>query len=116
MGGTWGARLSDPGAKQNWKKSWEKILESDEAYSPRSSYGDDQALLELYVWYPWAHKDVIEHDSYNCRIYHNSIGFPTKRISGVNNFVGALTSERKRLWIKCPKACRRMGHEDWEYC
>ena len=117
LGGTWGARITEPGVRREWKKSWEKMLGDKLAFAPRSAKGPDQDLLKFYVW-PWGKNMAMEHDSYRCHVYKNSIGFPTQRKDEVNNFVASVVSVQglDHLWQKCPEQCRRKGHQDWDYC
>ena len=76
----------------------------------------DQTLLAKYVW-PWAEKVSMQHDSFNCRMFPGSIGFPTPRRNTSNNFVGAVINLNWTMNWVCPRECRRRGHQhDWEYC
>ena len=76
----------------------------------------DQTLLAKYVW-PWAEKVSMQHDSFNCRMFPGSIGFPTPRQNTSNNFVGAVVNLNWTMNWMCPRECRRSGHQhDWEYC
>ena len=76
----------------------------------------DQTLLAKYVW-PWAEKVSMQHDSFNCRMFPGSIGFPTPRRNTSNNFVGAVINLNWTMNWMCPRECRRSGHQhDWEYC
>ena len=76
----------------------------------------DQTLLAKYVW-PWAEKVSMQHDSFNCRMFPGSIGFPTPRRNTSNNFVGAVVNLNWTMNWMCPRECRRSGHQhDWEYC
>ena len=116
LGAAWGARITQPNIRHKWKRSWERILGDKLAYAPRSAKGPDQDLLMVYVW-SWGKHMAMEHDSYRCHMYPHSIGFPTERKDEDNNFVASVVSEgRGYLWKKCPKKCRRKGHEDWEHC
>ena len=116
LGGTWGARITDKTIRQKWKETWEGILEDKLAYAPRTAKGPDQDLLRDHVW-SWGKDVAMEHDSYRCKKYNNSIGFPTQRENEDSNFIGSVVSAgRGNFWQKCPKKCRREGHIDWEYC
>ena len=117
LGAAWGARITEPGVRREWKKSWEKMLGDKLAFAPRSAKGPDQDLLKFYVW-PWGKNMAMEHDSYRCHVYNNSIGYPTQRKDEANNFVASVVSVQglDYLWQKCPEQCRRNGHQDWDYC
>eukprot|EP00090_Calanus_glacialis_P018459 TRINITY_DN28652_c0_g1_i1.p1 TRINITY_DN28652_c0_g1~~TRINITY_DN28652_c0_g1_i1.p1 ORF type:complete len:263 (+),score=43.27 TRINITY_DN28652_c0_g1_i1:109-789(+) len=112
LGGMWGARLSVDRVRQQWQKSWKKIQEHRLAHSPRNATGPDQILLQHAVW-KWGRHDALEHDSYSCKEFPNSVGFPTERKSEKRgNFVGG----RADFWKECPMQCRRKGHHEWKYC
>ena len=82
----------------------------------RSVKGPDQSILTRYVW-GWAKQVSMQHDSYTCGLYSGSIGFPSPRRNQTNNFVASVVNQNMYLWRKCPRQCRRRGHEDdWEYC
>ena len=113
MAGMWGARLTEPAVREKWNSAWQKMMNDSTLQS--GLYGGDQRMLELYVW-PWAQEDVMEHDSYSCSIFPNSIGFPTERLDEPENFVGSAVSVNNRLWRVCPQECRRNNHTEWEHC
>ena len=66
------------------------------------------------VWNPWGHRNAFQHDAYTCEKFHNTIGWPTKRLMDPNNFVGSVVKENVALTQKCPVKCRR--DPEWEYC
>jgi hypothetical protein len=114
MGGLWGARLSIKKTQIQWQQSWKKILNNKLAFSSRNMKGPDQILLKA-VW-KWGKHFSLEHDSYNCGKFPNSVGFPTKRKKeNMESFVGGRSFDGF-LKIKCPLSCRRKGHMDWQYC
>ena len=68
-----------------------------------------------YIW-EWGRHMSVQHDAYTCHKFSNTIGWPTQRLKGSNNFVAAVVGDGGGLWRKCPKKCRRKGHLDWEHC
>jgi hypothetical protein len=114
LGAAWGARLTQPNIRHKWARSWERMLADPQCWAGRQAKGPDQELLTRHVW-PWARHMALEHDSYRCHDFPNSIGFPTRREDAENNFVAAVVNEGGgRLWKMCPKKCRRKL--DWEHC
>lgn len=114
LGAAWGARLTQQNLRNKWTKSWTKMLADPLCWRGRGDKGPDQELLSRHVW-PWARHMATQHDSYTCRSFPNSIGFPTERRDEKNNFVAAVVSEGEgRLWKVCPKKCRR--RPEWEHC
>ena len=73
--------------------------------------GPDQDILTRHVW-PWGQDMSLQHDSYTCKYYPGSIGFPTERKNEDHNFIAAVGP--MRVWIECPEICRRIL--DWIYC
>ena len=111
LGGLWGSRIYNQGTRIQWQKTWKKILKNKKAYSLQNSKGADQTLLH-YVW-EWGKDVAVEHDSFNCGKFNNSVGFPTERKQEkMGNFVGG----RGVLWRECPLSCRREGHPEWKFC
>ena len=51
LGASWGARMdqSEPTIRENWKKSWNQILEDELTYDDRGQKGPDQDILTQYV-------------------------------------------------------------------
>ena len=114
LGAAWGARLTESNIRHKWRKSWGRMLEDPLCWAGRQAKGPDQELLSRYVW-PWARHMALEHDSYTCHMYPGSVGFPTQRKEGPNNFVAAVVSEGGgSLWKMCPRKCRR--RQEWEHC
>ena len=113
MAGMWGGRFTETAVREKWNSAWQKMMNDSTLQS--GLYGGDQRMLEQYVW-PWAQEDVMEHDSYSCNIFPNSIGFPTERMDEPENFVGGVVSVNNRLWTVCPQECRRKNHSEWEHC
>ena len=71
-----------------------------------------------YIW-PWARYDSVQHDSYLCSYFNDSIPYPTERIIASNNYVGAPWVENEvngGLKEECPIQCRPKMHQDWKYC
>ena len=63
---------------------------------------------------------MLAHDSYTCKYYPGTIGFPTKREEGVGNFIGSIPGVEGQDKItleeenECPEECRRKLK--WKYC
>ena len=112
LGGLWGARFTETAIRKKWDSAWQKILNES-----IDDYGGDQRMLRLYVW-PWAKEDAMEHDSYSCNLFPNSIGFPTERKDEPENFVGSIVNfnVKNHLWTVCPEECRRKDHPEWDHC
>ena len=66
------------------------------------------------VWKTFGRHQVMQHDSYLCKFYKGSVGFPTQRLMQPNNFVGAVEYENITVKRKCPVECRR--NSEWQYC
>ena len=71
--------------------------------------------LLRYVW-PWSKEISIAHDSYNCKSYPYTKGFPTQRKNEINNFVGSVVLNERKLKEECPIECRPKEHLNWTYC
>jgi len=115
LGSGWGSKLVRVQTRMNWQKAWNSGFTDKLVWAKRNSYGPDQAFLSRYVW-PWAKKTSISHDSYTCKNYPRTKGFPTQRKNEPNNFVAAVVAENHTLWKTCPPACRPKSHPDWEHC
>ena len=113
LAGGWGARLTDPEIRQHWSSSWSKILKDQKAFATKKDKGPDQDILRSHVWNPWGSKGCLQHDSYCCKRFPGSKGFPTQRIKEEFNFFGSVGGV---FWEECPMECRREGHKDWVYC
>ena len=72
--------------------------------------GNDQAVLAKYIW-PLVQSDSIQHDSYLCRDFRNSILFPTKRNETTNFHVGCVRPCRPYK-VECLIQCRPKRHKD----
>ena len=72
-------------------------------------------LFYRYVW-TWAKKDAMQHDSFLCRKYSGTRGFPIQRKNQTNNFMAAVVAQNQYIWKPCPTKCRPEAHKDWEYC
>ena len=70
--------------------------------------------LLRYVWLGWAKRMAVQHDSYLCKDYRGTLGFPTQRLMEPNNFVAAVVKDNATLTKKCPVQCRR--YKEWEHC
>lgn len=114
LGASWGTDLTKDNARNRWKKSWQKIFKDPEAFAQRGRIGADQNLLKKYVWHPWGRASSVQHDSYLCKYFPGSIGFPTRRKMEPNNYVASVWKDGEQIAKKCPKECRR--HPDWIYC
>ena len=111
LGGMWCYR-----ATNNLNKSaqiLELILKNGGKRSSKSEAkkGDDQFMLQKYLW-PKLKNDVIQHDSYLCKLFPGSIPYPSQR-SSVHEVVGATEGNTVP---ECPKECRPKDHIDWLHC
>ena len=115
MAGMWGAALALPGARWRWNTTMAALLA--DSNSRRGVYGTDQAALERHAW-SWAKDDSLQHDSYSCKLFNGTTGFPSQRIKEHENFVGSAVSmpSYNQLWSVCPEDCRREGHPEWHHC
>jgi len=111
LAGAWGARLTLEN-RSKWTGVMAQLLKDQQAQGGRVEEGQDQILLERYVW-PGFKSSSVQHDSYSCTKYPGAKGFPTQRTNSTKNFVGAW-GNKFILWKKCPEACRRNIH--WEQC
>ena len=59
---------------------------------------------------------IFVHDSYLCKMYksENWRPFPTQRLKGEYNFVGA--AGPMEINSTCPEECRPLEHKDWRMC
>ena len=67
-----------------------------------------------WIWRPWGKRFAFQHDSYHCKVFENTIGWPTQRLMEPNNYAAAVKLENYTLTEKCPVECRRKA--EWEYC
>lgn len=114
LGCGWGCKMTDM-VRLKWKTTWKKGFADKIVWANRYDWGPDQRFLSKYVW-PWAKKVSIGHDSYTCRSYPYTKGFPTQRKNEPNNFVASVVSENHTLWEVCPEECRPKNHLDWIHC
>jgi len=112
LGGMWGARL-DSGHREKLGGALQKLLK--DAATHGWNKGLDQSLLTKWIW-PQVKKDVMEHDSYLCKRFKSEHWrpWPTKRVSGPYNFVGA--AGPMEIKTACPEECRPLEHKDWTMC
>merc|ERR1712032_1308133 len=91
LGGGWGTQLTVPGCRDKWKEIWPKILSDHSAKASRTGKGVDQSILAAYVWSQLGGADeAFQHDSYTCRHFPGSVGWPTQREHGIKNYFGAI--------------------------
>ena len=77
--------------RSNWEQSWKGIISDSLAHSGVKEKGADQTLLTKHVWFKWGVGDSIHHDSYTCRFFSGSTGWPTQRLNTTDhNFFGAV--------------------------
>ena len=128
LAGMWGARL-DTGDRSLMTEAMLQLI--DQVRFARASVGNDfsyfqskgkgwvkgmdQRQLESFLW-PVVSKISCVHDSYLCQRYQsqNWRPFPTQRLEGAYNFVGA--AGPMEIKTKCPEACRPEDHPDWTFC
>lgn len=115
LGSAWGVKLTSEAVRRNWRRAWSNGRKNPMMWKARNLTGPDQGFLQKYVW-PWAKKDSMQHDSYLCRKYAGTKGFPVQRKNQTNNFMAAVVAQNQYIWKKCPTKCRPTDHKDWEYC
>ena len=115
----WGVRLSSSKIRQKLHQSFMKLFKSKLFYADNNLKGPDQYILAKYIW-PWAKYFAMSHDSYFCKGDINSEPFPTKRETGICNFVGCIPELNSTLSLswenECPLECRPYKHPNWNYC
>ncbi|TRY79438.1 hypothetical protein TCAL_13182, partial [Tigriopus californicus] len=116
LGGTWAAKLDVPPMRDLMKAVLTKMLKDKNAIDFGDHRGIDQDMLMKYAWPLVVKKGlVLAHDSYFCKKYPFSVGFPTQRTkSRPPNFVGAVFKDGDASMV-CPEECRR-GHTEWTHC
>ena len=76
--------------------------------------------MSLFSFRPWGKYLALTHDSYSCNSYLRTKPFPTQRVDGINNFVGAVPELNNTIQLiegnECPISCRPKDHTDWIYC
>ena len=116
MAGCWGANLKATLAREKWKTIWRGMLKDSNMWAPRKSHGPDQRLLKNHAWKNFEGPvNTHQHDAFNCQRFKGSLPWPTQRLHGPWNFVGAHAGI-KSVGKKCPMPCRPESHKDWEYC
>ena len=74
----------------------------------------DYLQKNIYVY------EILLTDAYCCRKFSNTSPFPTKRLSGIGNFIGSVISLNQSVGFDsenyCPEKCRPKKHKDWVYC
>ena len=64
--------------------------------------------------------EILLADAYCCRKFSGTSPFPTKRLSGIGNFIGSVISLNQSVGFDssnyCPEKCRPKNHKDWVYC
>ena len=64
--------------------------------------------------------EILLTDAYCCRKFSGTSPFPTKRLSGIGNFIGSVISLNQSVGFDssnyCPEKCRPKNHKDWVYC
>ena len=120
LGSGWGSKLVREETRMNWQKAWNSGFTDKLVWAKRNDYGPDQTFLKRYlhfllflicmyiffyiffknlryVW-NWAKESSISHDSYTCKNYPRTKGFPTRRKKEPNNFVASGNSEHFLLF------------------
>ena len=116
LGGAWDTILKRGGARHRWQRAWIHILADNMTWTERGIRGPDQNILG-HVWNAFdSPNNTMQHDSYTCEWYKGSVAWPVERIIEPNNFVGAVIAENITLDKKCPKECRPLNKDEWEYC
>lgn len=91
----------------------ENILNRGKNYKART----DQPVLDKVIFYnSFFSRDFLQHDSYFCKRFSDSVPFPTKRQDAME-FVGCPNHVCDWKGVRqCPIKCRPKEHLDWEYC
>ena len=77
-----------------------------------------QILLKDHIFKRMRDK-ILQHDSFMCKLFFGRIRpFPTRRESGINNYVGAPFAVNSAIddLTPCPLECRPRKHKDWTTC
>lgn len=94
-------------------KIYNLIINSN-SYKKSDGKGYDQYFLKDKVYSLIRHNSII-HDSYLCKNYQDSDGFPSQRKG--NCFVGQLGEcNLNGTYYQCPLECRPKLHQDWKNC
>lgn len=115
LGSAWGVKLDKDYVRQKWRRAWRDGFQNEIMWKARNLTGPDQGFLQKYVW-PWAKKDSMQHDSYLCKKYSGTKGFPTQRKNESNNFMAAVVAQKQYIMKECPEKCRPADHKEWQYC
>ena len=112
----WGFKVNK--ARELGHMIYKKIVDKNIAfkYNPngKSPKGYDQYFLSKHV-YNEIKKNSIIHDSFLCKIYLNSMPWPTRRKGDC--FVGRVGKcNESGIFKICPKECRPANHLDWSSC
>ena len=77
-------------AREKWKTAWIDMWKDKNMWAARDQHGPDQRLLQDHVWKIFeGPKDTHQHDAFNCEKFNGSSPWPTQRLHGPRNFVGA---------------------------
>ncbi|XP_071519630.1 uncharacterized protein [Panulirus ornatus] len=107
------------GGHNRWPQRLRKIREDMFDQPLNLTRHFDQHLLANLLW-PVIKKDVLQHDSYNCR-YEDHKGarpFPVQRKDGLYCGWGSFKTRERRVVLRtpCPKECRPQAHPSWTHC
>ena len=69
---------------------WKLILNDLLLFTWRFGRQQDQFILSMYVWKFFGPEMSLQHDSYRCKRYKGSVGWPTQRLIEPNNIVGSI--------------------------
>ncbi|XP_057295032.1 uncharacterized protein LOC130623556 [Hydractinia symbiolongicarpus] len=75
---------------------------------------NDQIVLAGHIW-PLVKPYTLQHDSYLCTRYIDTVPFPTKRYDDFL-FVGCIRPCNVTERVPCDVKCRPTDHKDWTYC
>lgn len=118
LAGMWGMKLgAKPGVREALRAIFLDIFrKSSTYYSYDEPVGSqDQSILETYIW-PVFRSLALVHDSYHCQRFGKSRPWPSQRLKGANNYVGAPVALNSTLNETCPEKCRPREHGEWRYC
>lgn len=85
--------------------------------TPRNKKNRDQNFLAYYI-YPLMKHNSVQHDSYNCGMFSESIPFPSRRRGRcfVGESFGEIDCVKAGEFIECPLRCRPIEHPKWTTC
>ena len=118
LGGMFGVRQNTQSRKEARRDEFKAMILQ---YGDKWSKGIDQLALGMVVA-PYAAKDSLVHDSYNCQsgLIKGSVSeaWPSERTlsedPSLPNFVG--NTGDFSIAIECPEQCRPENHKDWRMC